>query len=312
MAAAQGIFRRRVTTLSPDEIRDANVRYHDVAAGHYDAKWGIDFGPVGREQVLMKMGKAIGRRRPGPFGRSLEIGAGTGYFSLNLLQTGMVGEATCVDISHGMLDALQANARTLGLEVETLACDAEALPFPDDSFDLVFGHAVLHHLPGLAPAFDEFARVLRPGGTLAFAGEPSRYGDRIAGVPKRVAHFAAPAWRALMRAGERNDDGDAPDEDLERFVDVHAFAPGELAAFAREAGFESIRVRGEELLANWFGWANRALESTAEPEEVPWLWRQYAYRGYLVLQEVDGRLLEPRLPPGLFYNLMLSAVRPPA
>ena len=29
-------------TLSPEEIRDANTRYHDVAAGHYDAKWGID------------------------------------------------------------------------------------------------------------------------------------------------------------------------------------------------------------------------------------------------------------------------------
>ena len=47
-----------------------------------------------------------------------------------------------------------------------------------------------------------------------------------------------------------------------------------------------------------FGWANRALESTAEPDEVPWLWRQYAYRGYLTLQALDRALLEPRLPGG--------------
>ncbi len=43
---------------------------------------------------------------------------------------------------------------------------------------------------------------------------------------------------------------------------------------------------------------------------MPWLWRQYAYRGYLALQALDEALLEPRLPPALFYNLLLSAKRP--
>ena len=38
--------------LSAEEIRDANTRYHDVAADHYDSKWGIDFGELGRSQVL--------------------------------------------------------------------------------------------------------------------------------------------------------------------------------------------------------------------------------------------------------------------
>ena len=51
-------------------------------------------------------------------------------------------------------------------------------------------------------------------------------------------------------------------------------------------------------------------EASAEPGEVPWLWIQYAYRGYLLLQDVDRRLLEPRLPPALFYNLMVAARRP--
>jgi hypothetical protein len=40
------------------------------------------------------------------------------------------------------------------------------------------------------------------------------------------------------------------------------------------------------------------------------MWRQYAYRGYLLLQQVDRRLLEGRLPPEAFYNLMLAARRP--
>nr|MDQ6915873.1 class I SAM-dependent methyltransferase [Actinomycetota bacterium] len=180
------------------EIRDFNTRYHDAAAAGYDAKWGIDFGPVGQRQVVAKLSKALGGRRPGHFARALEVGAGTGYFSLNLLQTGVVAAATCMDISPGMLDVLAANARELALEVDTVAGEAERLPAPDDSFDLVFGHAVLHHIPDLERAFAEFRRVLRPGGRIAFAGEPSRYGDRLAALPKRGALAVAPLWRGAL------------------------------------------------------------------------------------------------------------------
>jgi SAM-dependent methyltransferase len=297
--------------LTADVIRDANTRYHDVAAAHYDTKWGIDFGGIGQAQVVGKLAKALGGR-VGSFGRSLEIGAGTGYFSLNLLQAGIVQEAVATDISPGMLETLAGNAQRLGLDVETVACDAEALPFDDASFDLVFGHAVLHHLPDLDQAFSEFRRVLRPGGTFVFAGEPSRVGDRLANVPKRAAAAASPLWRALLRARPAHDPGghgDA-DPDLERIVDVHAFVPDELERHARGADLEDVRVLGEELLANWFGWANRTLEATAEPDDVPMAWRQYAYHGYLFLQAVDRRLLESRLPARIFYNLMITGRRP--
>jgi SAM-dependent methyltransferase len=296
-----------------EEIRDVNTRYHDAAADGYDAKWGIDFGTLGQSQVLMKLRKALGRE-PERFGRALEIGAGTGYFSLNLARAGVVGEATCMDISPGMLDALQENADRLGIAVDTVAADAEALPLPDESFDLVFGHAVLHHIPDLGSAFAEFSRVLRPGGWVAFAGEPSRYGDRLAALPKRGAAALAPAWRAAMGAAPHPDrvrsNGGAGDHGLEAFVDVHAFAPAQLRRFASAAGFDGVRVRGEELLASWFGWANRTLEATADPDQVPWAWRQYAYRGYLLLQRLDRGLLEQRLPPEIFYNLMIAARKP--
>lgn len=291
-----------------EEIRDVNTRYHDGAAAHYDAKWGINWGPVGAHQVLLKTGKALGSHAATFYPRALEIGAGTGYFSLHLLKAGIVGAATCTDISPGMIEALRANAAHLGLSVETVACDAERLPFDDSSFDLVMGHAVLHHLPDLARAFREFERVLAPGGTVFFAGEPSRTGDRIANVPKRAAGYAAPAWRRALgarKAPAGHTDGGERNHQLESSVDVHAFGPKELARFARDAGLQDVRVRGEELLANWFGWANRALESTAEPVDVPWLWRQYAFRGYLALQQLDSRLLEKRLPPAIFYNLMV-------
>ena len=88
---------------TPDDIRDVNTRYHDVAASSYDSKWGIDFGDTGQHQVLGKVRKLLGSDLAAGYPRSLEIGAGTGYFSLNLLQAGVVGEATCTDISPGML-----------------------------------------------------------------------------------------------------------------------------------------------------------------------------------------------------------------
>ena len=297
---------------SADQIREVNTKYHDVAAPSYDSKWGIDFGDVGRAQVLGKLRKLLGSEIDRGYERSLEIGAGTGYFSLNLLQAGVVAQATCTDISPGMVSTLATNARRLGLDVKTARADAESLPFADESFDLVLGHAVLHHLPDLSRAFAEFHRVLRPGGRIAFAGEPSRFGDRLASIPKRGAFWLAPTWRKLIGARpagppESNGAGVSDDHDLERFVDIHAFAPADLAKLARGAGFDRVAVRGEELVANWFGWFNRALEASATADDVPMLWRQYAFRGYLLLQKVDQQVLEPLLPPRIFYNLLLTA-----
>jgi SAM-dependent methyltransferase len=297
-----------------EQIHDVNVRYHDAAAASYDGKWGVDYGEVGRAQVLGKVHKLLGPDLgpPAPFDRALEIGAGTGYFTLHLLAAGVIRSAVATDISTGMVEVLEANARRMGVEVETAACPAEELPFDDESFDLVLGHAILHHIPELPRAFAEMHRVLRPGGVVLFAGEPSERGDRLAAIPKRVGLRAAPLWRRLVRAREAVHEPAGPDdgESLEPFVDVHAFVPSDLERAAAGAGLRDVRVQGEELVANWFGWFNRTLEATAEYDDIPFLWRQYAFRGYLALQTVDRVLLEPRLPAGIFYNLMLTARRP--
>jgi len=297
---------------SAERIKEVNERYHDVAAASYDSKWGIDFAEIGQAQVTRKLRKALGRWPAEPFGDALEIGAGTGYFSLNLLQAGAIERATATDISPGMLATLEENAERLGLQVRTAAAEAETLPFADESFDLVFGHAVLHHIPDLGQAFTEFARVLRPGGTVAFCGEPSRYGDFLAAIPKRTALVTAPLWRRLVGASARDYEAENEENrhDLEPEVDVHAFSPGDLRRFSEVAGLTGVRVRGEELLASIHGWTVRTLEASAVPEEVPSGWRWFAFRSYLVLQRVDNRILEPRLPPQLFYNLLISARRP--
>jgi SAM-dependent methyltransferase len=301
-------------SASPERIREVNERYHDMAAASYDSKWGIDFGDIGQGQVTGKLGKALGRHPERPFGDALEIGAGTGYFSLNLLQAGLIQRATATDISPGMLAILEENASGLGLDVRTAAADAETLPFSSESFDLVFGHAVLHHIPDLEHAFSEFGRVLRPGGTVAFCGEPSRYGDLLAAIPKRTALLAAPFWRRIMGASQRDHypDAGANGHSLEPEVDVHAFSPGDLRRFCSAADLSEVRVRGDELLASIHGWTVRTLEATAEPNEVPQRWRNLAFRSYLALQRLDNQVLEPHLPPQLFYNLLVAARKPEA
>jgi len=298
--------------MDAQHIKDVNTRYHDAAADEYDAKWGIDFGATGQEQVRLKLSKALGGPGGARFGDGLEIGSGTGYFSLNLMQLGTIERLTATDISPGMLRRLAATAEGLGLEVETVATEAERLPFADGSFDLVFGHAVLHHIPDVDRAFAEFRRVLRPGGAIAFCGEPSRYGDMLAAAPKRAGMLAAPAWRHAVGARQRAiaESDLSGGHALEGEVDVHAFAPADLRRLLRDAGFEQRRVSGEELLANAWGWGLRTVESTAEPDSVSWSWRRFAFNSYIALQKVDSRLLEPHLPAELFYNLLVSGRKP--
>src|SRR5215218_7256070 len=250
-------------TATPEHIKDVNTRYHDAAADEYDAKWGIDFGETGQEQVRLKLIKALGGRRGESFGDALEIGSGTGYFSLNLVQLGAIERLTATDIAPGMLQRLSATADALGLEnVTTVATEAETLPFEDGSFDLVFGHAVLHHIPDLDKAFAEFRRVLRPGGMIAFAGEPSRYGDTLAALPKRAGLALAPVWRRAVGARERAvaEYEQSEGHSLEGEVDVHAFAPADLRRRLREA---PRRWRGAALQRLGLGPADGRVERRA-------------------------------------------------
>ena len=85
---------------TPDEIRDVNTRYHDVAADTYDTKWGIDFGEIGQGQVLGKLASCSEPSSTTAMTARSRSGR-TSYFSLDLLWPGVVSHATCTDISPG-------------------------------------------------------------------------------------------------------------------------------------------------------------------------------------------------------------------
>jgi ubiquinone/menaquinone biosynthesis C-methylase UbiE len=145
----------------------------------------------------------------------------------------------------------------------------------------------------------EALRVLKPGGALVIAGEPTRIGFKIVGLAKRAT---AELMKSVgSRVGLARAPGevahDDPESRLEPHVDLHEFHPHMVKAMAREAGFDNVRVETEELFSGVFGWSVRTIEALAKPGALPDWWPWFAYRNYLRLYWLD-------------YNLMLYAEKP--
>jgi ubiquinone/menaquinone biosynthesis C-methylase UbiE len=291
--------------------KQANVLYHDAVARTYEDKWAISFDQRCMSYVRNRAAWMLPSRR---YRRVLEVGAGTGFFLLNLWQSGYVGEAHATDLSPGMLAVCAENARRIGCDLRIRMADAEALPYPDGEFDLVVGHAILHHLPQPGTALAEAFRVLAPGGAVLFAGEPTVRGDRRArAVGRATARLVRAASRAVPALRPPPPSSlsaqDRLIRDLEWDVDLHTFDPAAVAGLAREVGFTSVRVETEELIASVWGWAIRTIESMVPPARSSWGWATLAYRTWLALSAVDRRALYPVLPTSWFYNLLLYGER---
>ncbi|HSV67473.1 MAG TPA: class I SAM-dependent methyltransferase [Mycobacteriales bacterium] len=294
--------------------KQANILYHDWEASTYDEKWSISYDERCITYARERFEKIAGRAG-WPYGRALELGCGTGFFLLNLRQAGILDEGHVTDISPGMVEAARRNAARLGFAVEGRVADAESIPYGDGEFDLVVGHAVLHHIPDVALALREVLRVLRPGGRFVFAGEPTRYGDLVARRLSRLTWWATtnvtklPVLRSWRRPQAELDESSQAAA-LESVVDLHTFAPAELRALAVRAGAVDVVVRTEELTAAWFGWPVRTFECAVPKDKLGWGWAMFAYRTWQGLSTVDDRVLARVVPAGLFYNALLTGVKP--
>src|SRR5438309_4220848 len=94
--------------------------------------------------------------------RVLEIGCGMGTDGAQFAQAG--ADYTGVDLTDAAIELARKRFELSGLPGNFQVADAENLEFPDESFDVVYSHGVLHHTPDTARAVREIHRVLKPGG----------------------------------------------------------------------------------------------------------------------------------------------------
>ena len=95
----------------------------------------------------------------------LEIGVGLGADHQRFAEAG--ARLRGIDLTQTAIDHTRKRLSGFGLESELRVADAEALPFADDSFDIVYSWGVIHHSPDTPRAAREILRVLRPGGRFA-------------------------------------------------------------------------------------------------------------------------------------------------
>jgi SAM-dependent methyltransferase len=292
----------------------ANVLYHDWEASTYDEKWSISYDERCIDYARGRF-EAVAGTTGWPYGEALEIGSGTGFFLLNLMQAGVASRGHVTDLSPGMVEAAVRNAEGLGLDVDGRVADAESIPYDDGSMDLVVGHAVLHHVPDVELALREVLRVLRPGGRFVFAGEPTHVGDWYA---RRLGRLTWSATTRLTHLPPLRERWARPREELaassraaalESVVDLHTFDPAELARTALRAGAVDVRTATEELTAAFLGWPVRTIEAAVNPERLGWGWAMFAYRSWQRLSAVD-RGLSRVLPQQLFYNVLVTGTKP--
>jgi SAM-dependent methyltransferase len=159
--------------------------------------------------------------RPGM--RLLDLGCGPGTITVDLAEVVAPGAVIGVELDPGRVEQARARAAERGLANVTIhEGDVHALPFPDDSFDAVFEHAVFMHLTDPSRAAAEAFRVLRPGGV--FGG---RDGDQAGWLwsPPDLG-----TWAETRQVVQRFR--------LAKGTD-HAFGR-RLASVVRKAGFENL------------------------------------------------------------------------
>jgi SAM-dependent methyltransferase len=182
--------------------------------------------------------------------RVLEIGLGQGAESEQLIRRGAVWSG--LDLTRESVDRVRARLALRDLPFEDVRRgSALAVPWPDDTFDIVFSHGVLHHIPDVLRAQSEIHRVLKPGGTLVamlYARGSLNYQVSIR-VLRRAAVLGAYPFRRLapVRSSQllRSHLDNAETTGLRRYLELETFThrntDGPLNPFARVYSLREVQ-----------------------------------------------------------------------
>jgi ubiquinone/menaquinone biosynthesis C-methylase UbiE len=180
--------------------------------------------------------------------RVLEVGVGMGADYLEWLKAG--AQATGVDLSSASLEQAKRRCVVAGYAPDLRHSDAENLPFPDDTFDIVYSYGVMHHSPNTPQCIREAWRVLKPGGSLRIMiyHHPSltgfmlwlRYGF-LRGKSLRQSvhdHLESPGTKSYTQEEAR-----AMLQGFEQVEFRQAFSPGDLLLNEPSAKFQGLGYR---------------------------------------------------------------------
>ena len=153
------------------------------------AMWASGDYPSMVETFLLPLGpRLVEAAGIGPGMRVLDVGAGTGNASLPAAQEG--ADVVASDLTPALLEAGRARAAGLGVELEWVEADAEALPFADASFDVVISSIGCMFAPHHQLVADEIVRVCRPGATVGLLSWTPE--GMIGALLKTIGPFAPP------------------------------------------------------------------------------------------------------------------------
>jgi SAM-dependent methyltransferase len=179
------------------------------------------FAPV-TEALIQEAGISAGQA-------VLDVAGGPGEPSLTIAEVvGPTGSVTCTDAVPEMVATAEEEARRRGLtNVHFRQCLADALPFPDDFFDVAVSRLGAMFFPNVPAALQEILRVIKPGGAVCFVVWSNSERNPFTSVVTNVI--------------SRYVDVPAPDPDA---LGAFRFATsGKLAGLLKEAGATSVRER---------------------------------------------------------------------
>lgn len=171
----------------------------------YDVMTGLQF--LGAERRVREMTADLAHLQPDE--SVLDVGCGTGTLTLVAKRRVGPGAVAGVDAAPDMVAVAKRKASRAGLTIDFQVGLIQALPFPDDTFDVVLSSLMLHHVPAefRPQSFAEIRRVLKPGGRLlvvdfrAPAGGGARHITQLVLGRRMVETNLADHIPALQTAG---------------------------------------------------------------------------------------------------------------
>ena len=151
----------------------------------------------------MVLASGLDDRHPG---RLLDIGTGAGHTAFAFARR--IAQVEALDLTREMLEQVERGAQERGLRnIHCQLGDAEALPYPDDTFDIVTSRLCAHHFQDARASVSEVARVLRPGGTFlledSMAPEDAALDTffntfELLRDPSHVRNYSRSQWQGML------------------------------------------------------------------------------------------------------------------